>query len=144
MSNSSIWPIDSTLSGAITPSQSGPGRDGNKGVLCILQSSRFTKNKGWYGLVLSIITEVTIMNLKATSDCIRDSRNWFWVQSCSGSSVRLESPACLTVLIWRTRRFQSFPKYINAKWLQTAYHPFSVLITTKYLQNPEENYNCYL
>ena len=30
---SSIWPLDKSLSGATTPSQSGPGSDGNKGVL---------------------------------------------------------------------------------------------------------------
>ena len=39
MSNSSIWPIDRTLSGATTPGQSGPGSDGNEGVLRISQSS---------------------------------------------------------------------------------------------------------
>ena len=30
---SSIWPIDSTLSGATTPDQSGPGSNINEGVL---------------------------------------------------------------------------------------------------------------
>ena len=35
MSNSSIWPMDRTLSGAITPGQSGPGSIGNEGVLGI-------------------------------------------------------------------------------------------------------------
>ena len=30
-----IWPIDRTLSGATTPGQSGPGSDGNEGVLRI-------------------------------------------------------------------------------------------------------------
>ena len=39
MSNSSIWPIDRTLSGATTPGQSGPESDGNEGVLRIPQSS---------------------------------------------------------------------------------------------------------
>ena len=39
---SSIWPIDRTLSGATTLGQSGPGNDGNKGVLYILQSSSIT------------------------------------------------------------------------------------------------------
>ena len=39
MQYSSIWPIDRTLSGAITLSQSGPGSNGNEGVLCIHQSS---------------------------------------------------------------------------------------------------------
>ena len=36
---SSIWPIDRTLSGATTLGQSGPGSDGNEGVLRIPQSS---------------------------------------------------------------------------------------------------------
>ena len=36
---SSIWPIDRTLSGAITPAQGGPGSDGNEGVLRNPQSS---------------------------------------------------------------------------------------------------------
>ena len=36
---SSIWPIDNALSGATTLGQSGPGGDGNEGVLRILQSS---------------------------------------------------------------------------------------------------------
>ena len=39
MSNSSIWPIDRTLSGATIPGQSGPGSDSNEGVFHITQSS---------------------------------------------------------------------------------------------------------
>ena len=42
MSNSFIWAIDTTLSGAITPAQSGPGSDGNEGVLYIPQSFSIT------------------------------------------------------------------------------------------------------
>ena len=42
MSNSFIWPIDRTLSGATTPGQSGPGSDGNEGVLRIPQSISIT------------------------------------------------------------------------------------------------------
>ena len=38
----SIWPIDRTISDTITLGQSGPGSNGNKGVLCILQSSSIT------------------------------------------------------------------------------------------------------
>ena len=33
-----IWPKDRTVSGATTPNQSGPGSDGNEGVLCIPES----------------------------------------------------------------------------------------------------------
>ena len=36
---SSIWPINKTQSGVITPGQSGPERNGNKGVLRVTQSS---------------------------------------------------------------------------------------------------------
>ena len=43
MSNSSIWPIDMTISGATTLGQSGPGSDGNEGVLLIPQSFSFTE-----------------------------------------------------------------------------------------------------
>ena len=38
MSNSSIWLIDRTLSGATTLGQSGPGSDVNEGVLYIPQN----------------------------------------------------------------------------------------------------------
>ena len=43
MSNSSIWPIDRTLSSATAPSQSGSGSTGNEGVLRIPQSSNITE-----------------------------------------------------------------------------------------------------
>ena len=39
---SSIWSIDRTSSGAITPGQRGPGSNDNEGVLCIPQSSSIT------------------------------------------------------------------------------------------------------
>ena len=35
-----IWPIDRTLSGAISPRQSGPGSNGNGGLLHILHISK--------------------------------------------------------------------------------------------------------
>ena len=40
---SSLWSIDRALSSATTPGQSEPGRDGNKGVLHIPQSSSITE-----------------------------------------------------------------------------------------------------
>ena len=40
MLNSSIWPIDSTQSGASLPSKSEHGSDSNEGVLRIPQSSK--------------------------------------------------------------------------------------------------------
>ena len=40
MKNSSIWPLDETVTGTTTLSKSGPGSNGNEGVLDILQSSK--------------------------------------------------------------------------------------------------------
>ena len=40
---SSIWPIETTLSGATTPDQSGPGSNGNEGVVHIPHSSSITR-----------------------------------------------------------------------------------------------------
>ena len=51
MSNSSIQPIDRTLSGATTLGQSGPGSDGNEMVLRILQSSSIIEASPSYYLV---------------------------------------------------------------------------------------------
>ena len=42
MSNTFSWPIYSTILGATTLGQSGPGNDDNEGVLHILQSSSIT------------------------------------------------------------------------------------------------------
>ena len=42
MLNSSIWPIDKTISSTTNPGWSGPGSDGNEGVLLIPQSSSIT------------------------------------------------------------------------------------------------------
>ena len=43
MSNSSIWPIDRTLSGSTTQGQSVPASNGIEGVLYIPQSSSITE-----------------------------------------------------------------------------------------------------
>ena len=40
MSNSSIWPIDKTLSGATTLGESRPGSNSNEGIFCIPQSCK--------------------------------------------------------------------------------------------------------
>ena len=53
MSNSCIWSIDRTLSGATTPCQSGPRSDGNQGVLRIIQSSSITGTSPLGCLVLN-------------------------------------------------------------------------------------------
>ena len=45
--NSSIWPIDETLSGTITPSQSGPRSNGDEGVHDILKDWRLSIKCSW-------------------------------------------------------------------------------------------------
>ena len=52
MQFSSIWPIDRTLSSATTPSQSGPGSNGNEVVLYIPQSSSIAETSTSDCLVL--------------------------------------------------------------------------------------------
>ena len=65
MQFTSIWFIDTTLSGATTLGQNGPGRDGNEGVLSILLNSSITEasasdclvsypGHSWVGGVLSL------------------------------------------------------------------------------------------
>ena len=51
MSNSSIWPIDRTLSGATNPGQSGHESNGNEEVLHIPRSSCITEDSPSDGLV---------------------------------------------------------------------------------------------
>ena len=58
MSNSSIWPIDRTLSGATTPGQSWPGSNGNEGVLRIPQSSNITGALPW---LLNVIFRILVV-----------------------------------------------------------------------------------
>ena len=51
-SNSSIWPIDRTLSVSTIPGKIGPENDGNEGVLHIPRSSRITNTSSSDCLVL--------------------------------------------------------------------------------------------
>ena len=73
MSNSSIWLIDRTLSGATTLGQSGLGSDGNEEVLCILLSSKIKagciQDFRWVESYLS--TEMQSMYSTAPA-------NWAW------------------------------------------------------------------
>ena len=61
MLNSSIWPIDKTLSGATTHGQSGPVRNSNEGVLCISQSSSITG---------ALLSDCLVLYLEQTLDWV--------------------------------------------------------------------------
>ena len=54
---SSIWPMDRTLSGATTPSQSGPGSDSNEEVLRIPKAPAL---KEFYNQIVSCLIQDTI------------------------------------------------------------------------------------
>ena len=69
MSNSSIWLIDRTLSGAL--GQSGPGSDGNEGVLSIPQNSSITR--------------------ASQSDCLVSYQDTRWSGEGSYSSAEMQS-----------------------------------------------------
>ena len=102
MSNSSIWPIDRTLSGATTPSQSWPVSDGNGGVLCIHQSSSITEASPSYCLVpYPGLVAVVLPLLQRCSRCILHPQptrlRWFSVipgYSLKGSLTNLLRSSC--------------------------------------------------
>ena len=94
----SIWPIDRALWGAITLGQSGPGSDGNEGVLRISKSSSITvaspsdcfmsnpeQSLGWGGLT----------SLQRSSRCILQPQST-GQQMSSGSLKMLPTNYSLT------------------------------------------------
>ena len=92
---SSIWPIDRTLSGATTPGQSGPGSNGNEGVLHIPQCSSITGASPsdclvsynrtlvwwwWWGVLLCYRDVVGVFYSPSWLGKIQDGR---WCKFCS-------------------------------------------------------------
>ena len=90
---SSISPIDWTLSGSTTPRQSGPESNGNKGVLCILQSSSITGasqsdclmsypghslRESYLSADLQLVYSITPANWDKDVKIFKN--NWFWIQ----------------------------------------------------------------
>ena len=87
---SSIWPIDRTLSGATIPSQSGPGSNINEGVFYILQSSK-TRVLPSDGLMSSPgqslqkfypSAEMQLMYSTASTDCAEQKRDCVSTSVC--------------------------------------------------------------
>ena len=104
MSNSSIWPIDRTLPGAITPSQSGPESNGNEGVLRIHESSSTVGG--------------------STTDCLLSYAGQSWGRGsypCAEmQSVYFTAPADWTInqLINQSNRYCKFASEWTLKWWQ--------------------------
>ena len=108
---SSIWPIDRTLSGATTPSQSGHGSDGNEGVLCILQSSSITGTSpsdcllSYTGSSLGEFYPSAEMQL-VYSTALADWATYIWkvtVRLCSWTLKRFCTWMNLKVYTWREK-----------------------------------------
>ena len=90
MSNSSIWPIDRILSGATTLGQSGPGSDGNEGVLYIPQISSITGALPSDCLVLypgQLVVEVGVLPLCIDAYSITPKLQHYWRLTISFLSV---------------------------------------------------------
>ena len=98
MSNSFIWPIDQPLSGATTPSQSGPGSEGNEGVLRIPRSSS--------------ITEASL------SDCLMSYQDTRW--ECRIPLAEIQSVYSATSTDWATRHSLWVGSYSSVE-MQSVY-----------------------
>ena len=92
MSKSFIWPLDRIPSNDTTLSQSGPGSDGNKGVLRIPQSSRIADASlsdclvSYPGHLLREsypYAETLSVYSSATADCVTRWESLFPLQRCS-------------------------------------------------------------
>ena len=92
MSNSSIWPIDRTPSGATTPDQSRPGSNGNEGVLHSPKLQDKSLTIKWF----SVISRTLINGGGGSAEmlCILQSqpigqKNSFWwnIGLCKGNNL---------------------------------------------------------
>ena len=99
---SSIWSIDRSLSGATTPSPSGPWSDGNKGVLGIPVSSRVTETSPFSVISRTHVGEVLPL--------CRDAVGVFYSPSRLGHSLGEAYPSAETQSVnskaqayWTTR-----------------------------------------
>ena len=71
MQISSNWPIERALSGSTIRSQSGPGNDGNEGVLCIPQNSNITGTSPSY-----FLAEYPFITIALRSTLARIGSTW--------------------------------------------------------------------
>ena len=86
MWNSSIWPINRTLSDATTPGQSGRANNGNKVVHSIPQSLNITGARPSYCLV-SYPEHFFTGILPLCRDAVSAFYNTSWLGICSGKST---------------------------------------------------------
>ena len=87
MLNSFIWAIDRTLLGDTTPGQSGPGSDGNEGVIRIPQTSSITEASSWDGLVSYQGTGVSSRRYQGITLTV-DGLNWVLMWRSQEASER--------------------------------------------------------
>ena len=78
MSYCSIWTTDRTLSGATTPDQSGPGSNGNEGILHISQSSKTEAPPSyWHARLIYIYALLQPKPVDLGEDDLKKSRIFF-------------------------------------------------------------------
>ena len=71
MSNSSVWCIDSSLSGVTTTGKSRPGTNRNERVICIPQSSSITGvSSSFFNVISGYLLKGGLTPLQRSSRCI--------------------------------------------------------------------------
>ena len=84
MSNSSIWAMDRTLSGATTPGQGGAGSNDNEGVLQIPQISKARAS------LLDSLISYPGYSLSGVLPLCRDAVNVFYCPSWVSYSIEID------------------------------------------------------
>ena len=138
MSNNSIWPIDRTLSGAITLDQSGPGSNGNEGLLCIPQSSSITGASsskclmsylrtliGWGGLTLLHRCSWCILQLQLTGLSVTEYCYWHCIHKVL--SVRY-TPLCHLMFRMKAKNGMRFENLQKQSFLSSDSEQKGVLL----------------
>ena len=113
MSNSSIWSIDRTLSGATIMGQNGPGSNGNEGVISTPQISSITGT--------------------SPSDCLVSYQGHFWVVSYSSAGMQLVYSTALAN--WADRLWDmSLSLSLSLIWFQVLLSNNNILYTIMWFQ----------
>ena len=104
---SSIWPVDGTLSGATTSAQSGPGSNGNEGVLCIPQSSSITETSPLFSFIYKTVVG-GVLPLQRCSWCILQPQPTGQPDMYNPATIKLWSNSiCQTLWNWNNQFYQA-------------------------------------
>ena len=133
MSNNSIWSIDRTLLVATTPGRSGPGSDGNKGILCIPQSSSVTGTTPSDLVLYPGHSLGSLTPLQRCSRCILQAKPTGPQDTRWGSLTLLQYD---THIAKSTSVVQKFSCYLNSSHLRPLPHS----AYNEYIEFTQRNY----